>query len=164
MQKALSRIISTLKDPRIVEMVTVTSVEVANDLSVAKAFVSIYGEQAATTLEGLAASNGYIRKELAKHLRDMRTIPQVKFVLDTSLDYASKIDSIIREIHATDQANEDVQQGNHVPKDTSRPRSKTSQSKPKPKPKSIARDTGDTVATISKNVGKQSTTESNQGQ
>ncbi|MDR3022005.1 MAG: 30S ribosome-binding factor RbfA [Clostridiales bacterium] len=100
MQKALSQIIRDLKDYRITEMVSVTGVEVSKDLEFAKVYVSIYGDsdKVQSTFEGLLASSGYIRKELTKHFKDIRHTPQVRFMLDTSMEYAEKINKLIDDV------------------------------------------------------------------
>ncbi|MCL1945019.1 MAG: 30S ribosome-binding factor RbfA [Firmicutes bacterium] len=101
MQKVLSQIIRELKDPRITEMVSVTEVQVAKDLTTAKVFVSIYGDNnyIQSTFEGLVASSGYIRKELARVFKDMRIVPDVRFVIDNSMEYAQTINKKLDEIN-----------------------------------------------------------------
>ena len=70
MRRAISQIISRLKDPRISAMIGVTSVNVAKDLKTAKVRVEIYGdrqsEQVKETFEALCRSAGHIRKELSQ--------------------------------------------------------------------------------------------------
>ena len=85
-KKELGDILRTLKDPRI-GFVTVTDVEVSNDLSHLKIFVSVYGDQEARqqSLEGLQAAKGLIRSELGRRIR-LRMTPEIEFRLDTSLD------------------------------------------------------------------------------
>src|SRR5690606_12731010 len=84
-KKELGDILRTLKDPRI-GFVTVTDVEVSNDLSHLKIFVSVYGDQESRqqSLEGLQAAKGLIRSELGRRIR-LRMTPEIEFRLDTSL-------------------------------------------------------------------------------
>ena len=86
-----------IKDPR-VGFVTLTKVEVSNDLRHAKVFVSIMGGQAEreSSLEGLRSALGYIKMRLGKNLR-MKVLPDIRFVLDTSLDRVRRIEELIRE-------------------------------------------------------------------
>lgn len=106
MRKVLSQIISRLKDPRISSMVGVTSVNVAKDLKTAKVRVEIYGDnesaQVKETFDTLWHSAGYIRKELSQEFKDLRTIPELTFVLDKSLQYSAQIDKILEEIKNND--------------------------------------------------------------
>ena len=108
MQKALSQIIRDLKDPRVTEMVSVTGVEVAKDLSIAKVFVSIYGDEdkKQTTFEGVVSSGGYIRKEIARIFKDMRTVPELRFEIDHSMDYAQKINTVLKDLNTVEKKDE----------------------------------------------------------
>jgi ribosome-binding factor A len=98
-KKEISQIIqSELKDPRI-GFITVTGVDVTNDFSQAKVYLSVLGgdEQREETLKALGRSSGFIRSELGKRIR-MRKIPDLLFKFDTSIDYGSKIQSILHQI------------------------------------------------------------------
>ncbi|MFB6364010.1 30S ribosome-binding factor RbfA [Paenibacillus elgii] len=99
-KKELSQIIqSELKDPRI-GFITVTGVDVTNDFSQAKVFLSVLGsdEQKEETLKALARGTGFIRSELGKRIR-MRKIPELLFKFDASIDYGSKIETLIHQIN-----------------------------------------------------------------
>lgn len=98
-KKELSQIIqSELKDPRI-GFITVTGVDVTNDFSQAKVFLSVLGtgEQKEETLKALTRSTGFIRSELGKRIR-MRKIPELLFKFDESIDYGSKIQGLLQQI------------------------------------------------------------------
>ena len=80
--KELSRIISReIKDPRIAQMTSVVSVEVAPDLKTCKAYISVLGDKEAqeSTLEGLRSAHGYIRRELARSI-NLRNTQDVRYV------------------------------------------------------------------------------------
>ncbi|MNI35719.1 Ribosome-binding factor A [compost metagenome] len=99
-KKELSQIIQTeLKDPRI-GFLTVTGVEVTNDLSLAKVFLSVMGtdEKKEAALKALSSGSGYIRSELGKRIR-LRIVPELQFKIDTSIDYASKIDTLLHQLN-----------------------------------------------------------------
>lgn len=101
LKKEISSIIrNDLKDPR-VGFITVTDVEVSGDLQIAKVFVSILGseEQRQTSMKALRSASGFIRNEVGKRIR-LRLTPEIHFELDTSLDYSSKIQKVLREIHS----------------------------------------------------------------
>lgn len=87
-----------LKDPRI-GFVTLTHVELTDDLKHAKIFVSVMGkeEEKERTLQGLAAASGFIRKELGRKLQ-LRHIPDLTFRIDDSLDYSLRINKVLSDI------------------------------------------------------------------
>ncbi len=87
-----------LKDPRI-GFVTISRVEITNDLSYAKVYISVLGSdrEKAASLIGLRNSAGFIRTYLGKALK-IRKIPQLSFVLDESLDHAMHIEEILAEL------------------------------------------------------------------
>ncbi len=99
-QRELSNIIRSLKDPRIGIMTTVTAAEVAPDLKTCKAFISVLGDEEAKaqTLEGLNSAKGFIRRELARTV-NLRNTPEIRFVLDESIEYGMKISKLIDEVN-----------------------------------------------------------------
>ena len=103
--KELSRIISReIKDPRISPMTTVVAVEVAPDLKTCKAYISVLGseEEQESPVEGLRSAHGYIKRELARSI-NLRNTPDIRFILDQSIEYgvnmSRKIDVINADIH-----------------------------------------------------------------
>ena len=85
-----------LKDPRISTMVSVTKVDTTSDLSYAKIYVSIMGddEQKKEVLEGLKNAAGFIRGRIASSV-NLRNTPELKFILDDSLEYSLKMSKLI---------------------------------------------------------------------
>ena len=98
-KRELSQIISyELKNSNITGMISVTKVKVTPDLRYAKIYVSILNSKnVKKTLEGLKNSSGFIRSELAKRI-NLRNTPELTFELVESLEYASKIESILNEL------------------------------------------------------------------
>lgn len=88
-----------LRDPRIGLAVTVTDVEVTSDLSFARIYVTVMGDvsQRKVTMEGLQRATGFIRHELGDRL-DLREVPEIRFVYDTSLDRGARVDELLRKI------------------------------------------------------------------
>lgn len=100
LKKEIMEIIQNhLKDPRVDGLVSVTEVQVSNDLSYAKVYVTKYGSAWAQSeaLKGLNDSKGFIRKELSKRFKT-HTVPELSFVADESLQYGAKIEAILQEI------------------------------------------------------------------
>lgn len=79
-------------------MVTVSEVRVSPDLSVAKVFVSVFpSEKQGPVMQILQENNKALRGELG-HLvaKQFRIVPELIFVLDTTLDYAEHIDQLLK--------------------------------------------------------------------
>jgi ribosome-binding factor A len=90
-------IIYRLRDPR-VGFITVTGVDVTDDIKIARIYVSILREEERkSTLEILNSAKSFIRSELSKRLR-MKFIPSIEFRLDTSIEYGSRIEKLLKEI------------------------------------------------------------------
>lgn len=78
-----------IADPRL-DLVTVTGVEVSQDRSYARIFVSCEGARYEEVLGALAAAKGRIRSLLARAL-DWRVVPELDFRIDKSTDEAERI-------------------------------------------------------------------------
>lgn len=111
-QRELSNIIrGEIKDPRINPLTSVVAVEVAPDLKTCKAYISVLGdeESQAKTLAGLKSAEGFIRSKLAKTV-NLRNTPEIRFVLDQSIEYGVKmskmIDEVTKDIKGEDDAEE----------------------------------------------------------
>ncbi len=83
------------KDPRI-GFVTVTSVQVSDDLKHAKVFVSVHEEEKQTFI-GLKKATPFVRGELARRLQ-MRRIPEIAFLPDTSTEKVTHILDLLDQI------------------------------------------------------------------
>ncbi|HHV64409.1 MAG TPA: 30S ribosome-binding factor RbfA [Peptococcaceae bacterium] len=95
----VSKIIrENLKDPRL-GFVTVTAVEVSDDLRYAKIYVSILGkeEDIRNSMEVLTGATGYFRSELGKILR-LRYTPEISFKYDQSIEHGAHISKLLREV------------------------------------------------------------------
>ncbi|MBO7644595.1 MAG: 30S ribosome-binding factor RbfA [Bacteroidales bacterium] len=79
-------------------MVTVSEVRISPDLSIAKVFVSIFpSEKQADVMKIIEENKREIRGELGnKVASQLRIVPEIDFLLDTSLDYAEHIDELLR--------------------------------------------------------------------
>ncbi len=81
-----------VKDPR-VKMITLTAVEVAGDMAHAKVFYTA-AKPSKGMQAGLEAAAGYLRSQLGKRML-LRTVPQLHFVYDESIDRGMKMDKLI---------------------------------------------------------------------
>ncbi len=96
-KREISVAMSQLKDKNISGgLVTVTQVELTNDLSYCKVYISALGggiktENAVKTLQ---KAEGFFKKRINARIK-MRKLPEFIFVEDNSLDYYEKISGII---------------------------------------------------------------------
>ena len=86
-KRELIAILREVKDPRVSGMLTVVKVDVSNDLSYAKVYVSsLQGVQSAQeAVKGLKSASGFIRGRLGSALH-LRKTPELKFVADDSIE------------------------------------------------------------------------------
>ncbi len=106
-QRELSSLIRTVKDPRVAEagMVSVTAVETTQDLKYAKIFVSVLDKPAsAQALKGLKSASGWLRRELGRAL-NLRHTPELSFVRDDSIDKGAHILDMLRDPEVVKPAN-----------------------------------------------------------
>ncbi len=101
LQKEIYEIISRrLKNPLVTEMFSVLKVDCAKDLSFAKVYISIYSKDPIKSQNTFSAINSdakKIRHELSKSMI-LRTVPELRFVLDDSMEYSDKINKIFKQI------------------------------------------------------------------
>lgn len=100
MKKELGDILNRkLKDPR-VGFVTVTDVEVTNDLQIAKVYVTVLGDEKEKeeSLQGLSKAKGFIRSEIGRRIR-LRVVPEISFEFDKAHEHGTHIDAILRKLN-----------------------------------------------------------------
>lgn len=99
-QKEISSVISTKlrnKFPELSAIISVTEADVAPDLKSAKIYISVFDtdeERSRNSFEIIKSNAGYIRHELAQVMH-IRTIPELRFHIDESMEYGAKIDKIL---------------------------------------------------------------------
>ncbi len=82
-------------------VISVTQVDCAPDLKNAKVYISIYdtnAEKKDNTFAIIKDNASFIRHELAQ-IMHLRTVPVLHFILDGSMEYGSKIDTILNNLH-----------------------------------------------------------------
>ncbi len=93
-----------LKNPLITEMFSIVKTDVSKDLSSAKVYISVYSasaEKKQTTFSAIKSEAKRIRYELAK-ITSTRTVPELRFVLDDSMEYGDKMDKLFKTIGGGD--------------------------------------------------------------
>ena len=99
-QKEISKVISTKlknKYPELSTIISITEADVAPDLKSAKIYISIFDineEKSKKSFDIIKSNAGFIRHELAQVMH-LRTIPELRFHLDESMEYGAKIDKIL---------------------------------------------------------------------
>ena len=80
-------------------LVSVTAVRVSPDLSVAKAYLSIFpSDKADELIKAIRANTKSIRYDLGQRVRlQLRKIPDLTFFIDDSLDYIENIDKLLKQ-------------------------------------------------------------------
>lgn len=79
-------------------LVSVSVVRISPDLSYAKAYLSVFpSERSEEIVKNINANVKAIRYELGQRVRfQLRIIPELKFFVDDSLDYAARIDELLK--------------------------------------------------------------------
>jgi len=97
--KYLSTILLTETNDEILKSITLTEVRVSKDLSVAKVyFTSILDKPHKELEKEMKEAAPFLRGKLAKVL-EVRNIPELQFVYDETIEYATKIERIISNIN-----------------------------------------------------------------
>ncbi len=88
-----------IKDPRLPDIVSVTSVRVTKDLKRAKVFISVLGtvEEKQEAIKALQHAAGFIRREIGHRVR-IRTTPELHFELDDSIEQGIHISRLIQDV------------------------------------------------------------------
>jgi ribosome-binding factor A len=107
-QRELSELIRVeIKDPRL-GMVSISAVTVSRDLGHAKVHVSVLGNEIQTveSVKVLNHAAGFLRHRLGKVMH-IRTVPELHFQLDRSLEEGARIGALINRAIASDRGNDD---------------------------------------------------------
>ena len=92
------------KYPQLSAIISVISADVAPDLKSCKVYISIYDlneEKKRESFNIIVENAGYIRHSLSQVLR-IRTVPELRFILDDSMEYGDKIDKLLKGIENGD--------------------------------------------------------------
>ena len=99
LQRELAALIQhEVRDPR-VGMVSITGVDVSRDLGYAKVYYTVMssgsGDDASESNEALNKAAGFLRSQLSRD-SNMRTVPQLRFIFDTSVGRGRELEDLIR--------------------------------------------------------------------
>lgn len=106
----IQRIVSDLimkekiKDHRISKLISITDVEITDDLSYAYIYVSHLNEDPTKTeeaIEGFESAKGFIRSSIGKKLK-IHHIPEPVFKADGSIKYGMKIEELLKGLQSDD--------------------------------------------------------------
>ena len=97
-QRALSSLLRSVKDPRLQGMLSITEVQATKDLRYCKVYVSSLEKgNDKDILKGLRSASGYLRRELASSL-SLRYTPELIFELDSSIERGAEITKLINSL------------------------------------------------------------------
>ena len=98
-EKYIPLIIQKEVKDEIIKSITITDCDLAHDLSYCKVyFTSMLNEDKKIIEKKVNEASGFIRMKLA-NLIDTRITPTLKFIYDTSIEYAQNIETKIKELH-----------------------------------------------------------------
>ncbi|WP_297290164.1 30S ribosome-binding factor RbfA [uncultured Flavonifractor sp.] len=104
-QRELSALIRTVKDPRVHGLVSITGVDTTSDLRYSKIYVSVLDKSdVSEVVKGLKSAGGYLRRELGAALK-LRYTPELQFVADDSIGKGAHILSLLRDPEVVKPAN-----------------------------------------------------------
>jgi ribosome-binding factor A len=116
MQRTLAELVPRMvKDPRVGQL-TITAVSLLEDLSAARIWFLPFGQgrDVEKQLAGLRSAAGFLRGEIARQL-GLRHAPRLEFLVDTNLEQAQALTSLINSAVANDRR---LEQGAAPPPDS----------------------------------------------
>lgn len=97
-QRALSELIRTVKDPRVHGLLSITAVDTTADLKYAKVYVSALDQSdMKEVIKGLKSASGYLRRELG-HTLSLRATPELTFIQDDSMVKGAHILQVMEDL------------------------------------------------------------------
>lgn len=86
-----------IKDPRI-GMITLTTVEISDDLRHARVYFSCVGDEAVRqrSLSGLRSASGFIKAQVTRRLK-LRYAPELRFLFDPTLEVADRLTTLLKD-------------------------------------------------------------------
>lgn len=109
-KREISVAMTQMKDKNITSgLVTVTGVDLTNDLSYCKVYVSTLGggEKTENAVNALQKAEGFFKKRINARIK-MHKLPEITFVADNSLDYYDKINGILNKLSPKKEEPDDI--------------------------------------------------------
>lgn len=103
-KRELTAVLRELKDPRVANsMISIVRVEVSNDLSYCKVYVSAMEglDKAKEAVAGLKSAGGFIRHEIGSRL-SLRHVPAMQFEATDSIEYSANISRMLNDLDIKD--------------------------------------------------------------
>lgn len=93
-----SIILNDIKDPRKAGLISVMKVSITKDLKLAKVYISVLGsdDDKKGTITALKSAAGFVRREIG-HRINLRNTPELKFILDDSIEHGVYITKLIND-------------------------------------------------------------------
>lgn len=93
-------VLRELKDPRLGGLISITQVEASPDFRHARVFVSVMGteDERTSSLKALNAATGFIRRELRSRLKSLRSVPEIDFRLDDSIERGARLSALLHQV------------------------------------------------------------------
>ena len=106
-RRELTDIFRELKDPRITGLLSIVKVDLSNDLSLCRVYVSSLGGLAAAkeAVVGLTSAAGYVRNEINARVK-LRRSPQFKFIADDSIEHSADIANMLKKVRGSTNDNQ----------------------------------------------------------
>lgn len=101
--RALATAMGRESREEVFQMVTVSDVEVTRDLSLARVYIQVGQEHREEALQALERAAGFLRSRVGAELH-IRQTPELRFMVDDSIDRAERIESILRDIEIPEEA------------------------------------------------------------
>lgn len=87
-----------VRDPRVQGTYSITHADVTRDLRYCKVWISVLEEEyREPMIRALEKAKGYIRRELGRRVQ-LRYVPELLFEADTNMEYAAKIDTMLKKL------------------------------------------------------------------
>ena len=99
-QREISELLERqVNDPRLSALISVTGVSLSPDLRYARIYVSVLGNEAnkKDMLAGFNTASGFLRRELASHLK-LKCVPQLSFHYDESIERGASLLDLIEQV------------------------------------------------------------------
>ena len=101
-RRKLAEIIQNeFSDPRLSGFITLTALSVSRDLAHAKVYFTVLNDESNQAQSILNTASSYFRTLLAKRVK-LRTVPQLHFVYDASVQYGKRLSRLIDDVNPPD--------------------------------------------------------------